>query len=157
MFEVSTNLYIGSESECSFSNNSEWAIIHACKSPCHQRILGYTKSLPSTHPHYLTYERENHLVLNMIDPSQPLFKPQLFIESLNFIEKHIKIRKVLIHCNLGLSRSPSIALLYLAKRAKTISNLGYEAAYKDFKKLYPLYQPSSGIVQYLSTNWDTLY
>lgn len=156
LFEVSPHLYIGSENECSFSNSKEWALIHACKSPCHQRVLGYTGSLPSTHPNYLVYEIENHLFLNMIDPPQPLFKPQLFIKSLDFIDKHIENQKVLIHCNLGKSRSPSIALLYLAKRLKKITNSSYESACVDFNKIYPYYQPGSGIMQYLSRNWDML-
>jgi len=153
MFEVYPNLFIGSESECFFKHSNDWAVIHACKSPCHQRVVGYEGSLPSTHPNYLIYEVGNHLFLNMIDPSTPLFKPQLFVASLDFIEKHISERKVLIHCNLGLSRAPSIALLYLAKRAKVINEEGYPEAVQDFLKLFRRYQPARGIALYLSIHW----
>ena len=113
MFEVFPNLFIGTERECFFTQRDDWGVIHACKSPCHQRALGYRGSLPKDHPNYLVYERENHLFLNIIDPNEPLFMPPLFTASLDFIEKHISKRKVLIHCNEGLSRSPSLALLYL--------------------------------------------
>jgi len=89
----------------------------------------------------------------MIDPPTPLFKPQLFVASLDFIEKHISERKVLIHCNLGLSRAPSIALLYLAKRAKVISGEDYRKATQDFVKLFPSYQPARGIALYLGIHW----
>ena len=88
------------------------------------------------------YEVRNHLFLNMIDPPAPLFKPPLFLASLDFIEKHISKRKVIIHCNLGLSRAPSIALLYLAKRAKVINGESYVEAAKDFVQIFPLYKPS---------------
>jgi hypothetical protein len=154
MFEVYPNLFIGTESECCFTHSEEWAIIHACKSPCHQRAVGYRGNLPSTHPNYLVYEVRNHLFLNMIDPPAPLFKPPLFLASLDFIEKHISERKVLIHCNLGLSRAPSIALLYLAKRAKAINGESYVEAAKDFVQIFPLYKPSRGIALYLSINWS---
>jgi hypothetical protein len=156
MFEVHPNLYIGSLSHCFHDNRNDWAVVHACKSPCHQRAVGYRGSLHRNHPQYLVFERGNHLFLNIIDPPQPLFMPPLFIESLNFIEKHIPNKKVLIHCNLGCSRAPSIALLFLAKRAKAISSTNYRDAVADFVKIFPYYQPQSGIVIYLERNWENL-
>jgi len=153
MFEVYPNLFIGTERECFFTQRDDWAVIHACKSPCHQRAIGYKGNLRRNHPNYLVYECGNHLFLNMIDPSEPLFMPPLFAASLDFIEKHISKRKVLIHCNLGLSRSPSIALLYLAKRAKVINGEGYRKATQDFFKLFPSYQPARGIALYLNIHW----
>lgn len=82
--------------------------------------------------------------------------PLLFERSLGFIEKHIEIRKVLIHCNLGNSRAPSLALLYMAKRAKVISDESYPVAAKDFHSIFPGYQPGLGIQMYLSQNWNQL-
>jgi predicted protein tyrosine phosphatase len=92
----------------------------------------------------------------MIDPDEPLFMPPLFIASLAFIEKHISNRKVMIHCNEGLSRAPSLALLYLAKRAKVIDDGSYRAAAKDFIKLFRFYQPGRGIALYLELHWKEL-
>ena len=156
MFEVYPNLFIGTERECFFTQRDDCAVVHACKSPCHQRALGYKGNLQQNHPNYLVYENGNHLFLNMIDPREPLFMPPLFVASLDFIEKHISKRKVLIHCNLGFSRSPSIALLYLAKRAKVICGESYRKATQDFVKLFPHYRPGRGITLYLQLYWKKL-
>jgi len=154
MFQIYPNLFIGDESDCFYDNMEDLALIHACKSPCHQSILGYQGNLPQDHPHYLVYEKGNHLFLNMIDPPQSLFKPILFIKSLDFIKAHISRCKVLIHCNLGKSRSASIALLYLAKYANAINQANYMEAARDFRGLYPFYQPSRGIASYLDSQWN---
>lgn len=154
MYEVARGLFIGPEGDCFHRDQNDWAVIHACKIPCHQRVLNYRGSLLSTHPHYLMYEQGNHLYLNIIDPPQPLFKPPLFMESLKFIDKHIKERNILIHCNHGFSRAPSIALLWLAKRTDMISNESYKSAAENFIKIYPYYQPGRGISYYLAQNWN---
>ena len=161
MLEVHPNLFVGSERDCPFATRGrlaadELAVVHACKSPCHQKAVGYRGSLPPDHPHYLVLERGSDLFLNMIDPERPLFMPPLFERSLAFIEKHIKIRKVLIHCNLGNSRSPSLALLYMAKRAKVILDESYPAAVQDFRPVFPGYHPGLGIQICLSQNWNQL-
>jgi hypothetical protein len=153
MIEVCPNLFVGSEIDCFFYEKPDWAVIHACKSPCHQRIIGYKGSLPQNHPNYLIYEYSSHLFLNIIDPPVPLFKPELFHKSLEFINHHIQTRKVLVHCNNGLSRAPSIALLFLAKRSRKVSNDSYIKAVSDFKKIYSFYQPGRGIATYFSQNW----
>jgi protein-tyrosine phosphatase len=161
MFEVHPNLFVGSDRDCPFASRGrpateELAVVHACKSPCHQKAVGYKGNLPPDHAHYLVLERGNDLFLNMIDPAKPLFMPPLFERSLDFIEKHINIRKVLIHCNLGNSMSPSLALLYMAKRPRVISDESYPAAMKDFRSIFPEYEPGLGIQIYLSQNWNQL-
>jgi hypothetical protein len=154
MIEIYANLFIGGENDCFYTNREDWAVIHACKSPCHQYILGYQGSLRQDHPCYLIYEQGNHLFLNMIDPDQPLFKPVLFVKSLDFIKTHIEKRKVLIHCNHGKSRSASIALLYLSKSAGVISQTNYGEATRDFLRLFPYYEPGRGIAIYLESHWN---
>ena len=62
-----------------------------------------------------------------------------------------KGEKVLIHCNQGISRSPSIGLLYLAVKG-IIKNENYNIAKEDFIKIYPKYEPS-GIKEFLEINW----
>jgi hypothetical protein len=156
MFEIYNNLFIGNENDCFLDIRKGWVVIHACKSPCHQRAVGYRGSLPKNHPNYLIKEQEFHLFLNIIDPDKPLFMPQVFTVSLDFIKKNISQRKVLIHCNNGISRAPSLALLYMAKRAKTISNENFLAAKMEFNKIFPAYSPSKGIELYLTKNWNEL-
>lgn len=151
---VFERLYIGTDTEC-HQGNEEWAVIHACKSPCHQRALNYRGSLPSMHPNYLVLERENDLILNIIDPPRPLFMPKLFIDFLAFTEKQWKKgKKILIHCNLGESRAPTLALLFLSKYIHKLSDESYEKAKAEFIRLYPNYAPGVGIQIYLSQHWS---
>ena len=75
---------------------------------------------------------------------------------LAFINTHIKDKKILIHCNQGYSRTPSIALLWLAKRTDIVSNEGYQKASSEVRILYPNYQPGRGIAQYLFINWNNI-
>jgi hypothetical protein len=49
-------------------------MVHACKSPCHRRAVGYQGSLPPEHPHDLMRWHDYDLYLNLIDPPTPLFQ-----------------------------------------------------------------------------------
>lgn len=134
---------------------SPHAIVHACKDPCHREAAGYTgKSLPPAHPDYLFLERERHLYLNLIDPPAPLFQLESFHRFFQFVDRQIAQRPVLIHCNKGESRAPSLTLLYMAKRGMLEGN-SYNAARAAFEKLHP-YKPGKGIVTFLEKNWDRL-
>ena len=158
MKKVYTNLYIGSDNDCATCvMNSEFSIIHACKT-CHQRAVGYTGSLPPTHHNYLIYENGAHLFLNMVDmPNEllPKFTNPIFNCAISFIKRDIQNKKILIHCNMGQSRSPSIGLVYLAITG-TIPNNSYETAMGKFKELYPEYLPGAGIMLYMRRNWGFL-
>jgi hypothetical protein len=156
MIQVSQNRYVGNEQDCFMDENPEYTVTHACKSPCHQKIIGYKGSISSNHPFYLTFEKSANLFLNIIDPDVPLFKHELFTKSLDFISSYIPTRKVLVHCNNGQSRAPSIAMLYLAKRGGKINNQSFLQAANDFKKLYSHYQPGRGIAVFLHQNWEDL-
>jgi protein-tyrosine phosphatase len=72
-----------------------------------------------TSPHYLTEEYQEdgreHLCLNMIDSPAPLFDMELFERSVIWTRKQIVAgKKVMIHCNQGESRAPSVALVISA-------------------------------------------
>ncbi|MEM4721008.1 MAG: hypothetical protein QXT73_02960 [Candidatus Methanomethylicaceae archaeon] len=156
MRKVYERLFVGNELDCR-NGGDNWAVVHACKSPCHQRAVGYRGNLSSHHPHYLVLERGNDLFLNMIDPPTPLFMPTLFTEFLKFTKTHWNSGKnVLIHCNHGESRAPSLALLFLAKIVGMLPNDSYESAWKEYRKLDAGYQPGLGIQIHLATNWDQL-
>jgi protein-tyrosine phosphatase len=85
----------------------------------------------------------------------PIYTHPIMKSSMAFIEKHISDRKVLIHCNQGLSRSPSIALLYLARQEK-IDNSTHVLAVNGFRKLYPIFNPGMGIALYMNKYWNEL-
>lgn len=75
--------------------------------------------------------------------------------ALNFIRDHIKAEKILVHCNQGQSRSPSIGLVYLAQNGN-ISSTSYINAKKEFVKIYPEYLPGKGLELYLHKNWESV-
>lgn len=137
-------------------DRDERAIVHACKEPCHRRAVGYRdRSLPSSHPDYLHREDPYNLYLNIIDPPIPLFKPESFTIFFNFMDRVITQRPVLIHCNKGESRAPSLTLLYMAKRLNLLPDESYAAAAAAFAAQFP-YKPGKGIATYLTENWAAL-
>jgi hypothetical protein len=159
MKEIIANLFIGDEDDCRLIHGQEdWAIIHACKFPCHREALGYKYKLPQSHPNYLIYKSGFSLYLNMVDMEQelhPIFTNPIMESSIEFIEEHIDTKKILIHCNQGLSRSPSIGLVYLVRKGH-IKQDDFNKATFDFIKLYPNYSPGKGINLYLYKNWNYL-
>ncbi len=149
------NLSYGDIDACVHEKTHALAIVHACKDPCHRCAAGYTeKSLPTDHPHYLALERGNHLYLNLIDPPVPLFKLESFVRFFEFMDRQIAHRPVLIHCNKGESRAPSLALLYMAKRG-FLPGESYAQARATFEEKFP-YKPGKGIENFLKENWNVL-
>ena len=113
-----------------------------------------TRRLPDA-PHPLDAP---HLYLNMVDmPNEllPKFTHPMFKAAMGFIDREIKNKKVLIHCNYGMSRSPSLGLTYLAISGVIPKN-SFEAAAGKFMELYPKYSPGMGITLYMKHNWDFL-
>ncbi|MBI5002966.1 dual specificity protein phosphatase family protein [Candidatus Woesearchaeota archaeon] len=157
MKEVCNNLYVGTEASCFHSPKEGWAVIHACKSPCHQKRLNYTGSLSPSHPNYLIFEEENNLYLNIVDMDKilPKYTDPVFGKAIAFIEQNIANKKIIIHCNQGQSRSPAIALVFLAKK-ELFTKSSYPEAVIAFRKLYPNYQPGICIQNYLINNWQRL-
>jgi len=159
MKEVFPNLFVGSDTDCVIGQRNDFAVIHACKSPCHQRAVGYKGSLSQNHPHYLILERPSHLFLNLVDMPGRLshvFTEPIVLAALDFTEKNLVDKKVLIHCNQGHSRSPALALLFLSKRAGVISNASYAEAKQDFSQKYEAFRPGRGVETYLTKHWTDL-
>lgn len=150
-------IYIGKDTDCSWSERYGWAVVHACKHPCHRHAVGYKNKLPSSHPFYLIYRRKSHLVLNLVDMDQLIdrFMRPIIMAFYSFMDE-MEGRKILIHCNRGESRAPSLALLYLTKRRNLIPDDSFDAARNSFKKIYPLYNPGRGFNKYLTQHWNTL-
>jgi predicted protein tyrosine phosphatase len=158
MIEINKSLYVGNEYDCAVGSVLDRAVVHACKHPCHVGALGYRGSLPQSHPNYLVAERERNLYLNMVDMDRelsPIYTNPIMEAAMKFISENIVDREVLIHCNQGQSRAPSIGLLYLAREGQ-ISADSYETATAGFRGIYPAYQPARGIALYLARNWEQL-
>lgn len=157
MEEVAENLFVGAERSCrSVRRDDGWAVIHACKHPCHNNKCG---NPPQGHPDYLVHRDGSDLYLNMVDMDRKQkhqFMDPMISETLEFIGDHMGSTQVLIHCNQGQSRSPSLAMLYLAKRTNEISDESYNQASTEFQELYPRFNPSRGIHLYLQDHWNQL-
>ena len=156
MLEIYKNIFIGDDNDCRLAADN-FAIIHACKT-CHQSGVGYHGNLSSSHPNYLIKEYDIHLYLNMVDMEQellPKFTHPIIQTAMNFIQSNIDNKKILIHCNQGFSRSPSIGLLYLAIK-NFLPNIDFNSARNEFENIYPNYQPGRGIALYMQNNWNDL-
>jgi predicted protein tyrosine phosphatase len=157
MIEVYPNLYIGSWSdyETVVSGHSDWAVVHACKK-YHRITVGYKLwNLSRNHPEYLLARRENRIMLCLLDlPVSRFIRKEMIDQTLDFIDDAYRSGlKVLIHCMQGRSRSPSITMLYMASRLHVLSTESFEAAEKQFRRLYPKYHPNRGIREHLRRNW----
>ncbi len=156
MKEIDTNIFVGSLVDYeSIKNHPDFVFVQACKEPCHRKALGYNgKTVDKNHPEYLVAYRPERIILNMVDTvTSNYFSNILFEKSIDFISSNIQNhKKVLIHCNKGFSRSPSIGLLYLAINQK-IRNKTFWDAKEDFLKIYPEYAPK-GVQEFLIQNWS---
>lgn len=156
MHKIDPLLFIGDESTCR-PGSSVLAVVHACKSPCHQRAVGYSGSLQRDHPHYLALVQPFDLHLNIIDPPVPLFQFETFRHFLAFTAgQTVAARPLLIHCNRAESRSPTLALIHLALQRKTLPPTSFAEAHAAFQAIYPAYRPGRGIQQFVSSRWDEL-
>lgn len=156
MQEIHERVVVSSEVSCR-SGSDSLAVVHACKHPCHQRGVGYSGNLQKTHTNYLVLVRGNDLFLNIIDPQVPLFPDALFAAFLSFArEKWDAGLQLLIHCNRGNSRAPSLGLVFLAKHVGAVPNGSFAEARREFVKRFPNYAPGKGIETYLATKWQAL-
>lgn len=156
MKQVHERVFVGSDADCRVAQRAEISIVHGCKT-CHQAELKYTGALPVAHPKYLSVERDNNLFLNIVDPPIPLFRMESFEHFLKFAsERYAGGESLLVHCNQGRSRAPSLALLFLAKKLGVIGNGSFNVARSDFQHLYPSYAPGQGIERFLKEHWKEL-
>lgn len=132
-----------------------WSILRCCKEGPggHRQTLGYTTLGAPQGPNYLWVRRKNKLALNILDLEDPQMIPDKVIDKgLEFIKERMDAGdKVLVACNAGHSRSPSLVMLYLHSinelpqpfnRAKTI-----------FKAIYEPFSPGHGMLWHLHNRW----
>ena len=155
---VHENLFISNQIdyESGVFNDKEWSIVLAAKEPFHRQALGYTgRAAAKDDPEYLFAKRDNKLILNLVDAPKSIFFDKGLIDlALDFISEEIgKGKKVLIVCNQGESRSTSLALLYLVNN-RLIQGETLEDVEAEFMKLYPKYNPGTGMRGFVKENWE---
>lgn len=155
MIEVAPNLFVGSQADLEGMRTMEgWRIVHACKEPHHRQALGYSgRAAPKDHPEYLfcTRNRGQRMILNLVDVDNPAYvSPRIIRAAVDFIHAaRADNCKVLVHCNQGRSRSPTIAMLAMA--ADLVDD--FDVAEAEFSNLYPDYQPARGMNEFARAHW----
>ena len=171
MIEITENLWVGTQRDFEErhylqkdNNESSWAFLHAAKEPYHRQFLGYTgRAAPKESEEYLWALRGNRLALNLVDAPDPKYIPATVIDrALDFLaEQLMDGKKVLLHCNMGASRAPSIGLLYLNGCAQLMGNtpgvqlVKFEEAEKYYKdNVYSGYAPGEGMRGFMNEHWE---
>ncbi|MDT8357464.1 MAG: dual specificity protein phosphatase [Methanomicrobiaceae archaeon] len=123
MIEIYPDLYLGNEYNYeAIQDDPAWWVVHAAREPHHREALGYRgHGPPEGHPEYFVARRGSELMLNLLDACDPEDVPEEAVDAaLAFIDEGLAGgHRVLLHCSYGCSRSPVIALLYLAKYTDT--------------------------------------
>ena len=159
MIEIYPGLYVGNQSdyESLVKHQPDWYVVHACKEPYHREALGYSgRAASNTHPEYLVARRGHRLILNLVDVADPAYiRREIIDAALDFIHEGLDAGKhVLVHCNQGESRAPSIGLLYLAVFTDKLPTGSLLEAETLFRSLYPAYNPARGMHEFLRVNWE---
>lgn len=152
-----TKLWVGGREASSLRDDPDWAVVNATKS-VHSEILGWVGKPSGDDPYYLMYESGQLLSFNWVDGGAHTFEwsgVPAFVRALDFIDKWYESKDILINCDQGQSRSPTVALLYLAKRMHLIPDESFAEARKAFQIIYPFYAPN-GIADYVSNNWSQI-
>ena len=160
MLEINPRLFVGPQEdyEDRVRHQDGWYVVHAAKEPYHRQAVGYDG--PDTapeHPEYLAARRGHRLMLNLIDAAVPVEIPAgIFDLALYFIEDGLALgSRVLMHCNQGLSRSATIALLYMASRTDALPARNADEARAMFSLVYPPFQPGVAMRHFLTIHWES--
>ena len=157
MIEVYPNLFVGGDEDYEKVKDSKgWSWLRCCKygPGGHQQILNYhTLAAPEGKNKYVA-RKGDLMALNLLNLHDPHYINSAMIDSgLEFIQERLAAGdKVLVACNKGKSRGPSIALLYMRSVGELPYNLGMSE--RVFSALYPEYDPDQGLRQYLRWHWS---
>jgi protein-tyrosine phosphatase len=151
MKEVYKNLWVGEADEIPKAKAKGFAVVSAFKDGehGHRDLLGYKERSAPEGKEYYFAERPKHLYLNLVDADSADYIPSTVVnKALAFVSENLRLgHSVLIACNQGESRAPSLALLWLYLEGKLPAD--YHRALRTFKTLYPAYSPANGIRQYV--------
>lgn len=155
-------LYYGSSEDYEFVRTSkffakDYATLLCAKNPYHKEIVGYDGNLSRMHPNYLVVEKlEQHIMaLNMIDaPEKQYFSDDMILSGIDFIGKELEHRDVLVVCNKGASRSPTMCLMYMMLHGDIPKDSSHSQIFGQFEAIAPTWRPNKGMLEYLVEFWD---
>ena len=155
MKEIIEGVYVGSDADVKLvmaDHTHNWSIVHAAKTPWHQKLLHYTGACPVNEPERYIARRSNELFLNLVDAKKQ--KPNIVMPILDEAKKWIDVelmheRHVLIHCNKGHSRAPAVVLWWWRLAAL------HEEFDATIKTLFGNYEVdrNSGIIKLIEEKW----
>ena len=158
MIEVHPGLFVGPqvEYETRVRHETGWAVVQACKEPYHREAVGSMSPMPPEgHPEYLIARRDSRLCLNLLDAPDPAdISAEVMDAAVAFIHEHLMARgRVFLHCQMGMSRSPSIAMLFLGTHTDRLPTGSFDAALLKFSDIYPPFSPRPGVLGFLRNRW----
>jgi hypothetical protein len=161
MIEIMQNIYVGSEQDYyDIPDTNSWAVLHCCKDPFHRQFVGnYRGNLPPGHPDYPYKIRGNEMALNLVDmdffsAGYLDFNRRMFEAAFAFLDSYrAKECKILIHCNQGESRGPTLGMLY-ASRLGAFGYADFTTTVAAFRKIYPFYNPKKNIYETVMHLWN---
>ena len=130
-----------------------WAIVHAAKSPWHRDMVGYQERAAPPGPEQYVARRDRRMALNLVDMDRQ--DPKLILPVLNqasdFITEMVdEGLSVLVHCNMGLSRSPATVLWWMHL---TVPEQPHEEALAALLADHPFTRRDSGIMALVREQW----
>ncbi|HHU80045.1 MAG TPA: dual specificity protein phosphatase family protein [Acholeplasmataceae bacterium] len=159
MIRICSNIYCGDEIDArKVIGLSDWVILHCCKDPFHKELVGYRGNLNSSHPNYSYIIKGNRMALNLVDmdfysPNYLEFNYNMFTTAFSFLDNNSSDKKILIHCNQGESRGPSLTMLYL-KHVGYFKEDSYLSAKIKFYQMYPKFNPKRNIITNIEVLWE---
>ena len=154
--KIRDRLFVGDESACQ-AGTEEQAVVHACKSPCYKDAIGGAGTLPHDHPDRHAVEENFDQYLHLVDRPQPRFHLDVFEAFFAFATAHWQAgRDLRIHCHAGRSRSPTLALLFLAGVTGDIPRASFQQAGRAYADADPKARPGRGLRRFLHDRWEDL-
>lgn len=153
------NIYIGDDADyANIVDDRAWAVLHCAKHPWHTSFVGYKGSLHITHPQYMLRRRDNEMALNLVDTDTYDetwldFYREMFERAFAFLDEYREHRNILIHCNKGESRGPTVALLYSAMFSAFGTASSFDTAARMLRETYPRYSPRNNIYRVACELW----
>ncbi len=160
MIEIAKGIFTGSEQDFyAIQNQNNWAVLHCCKHPFHCNFVGYRGNISQTHSDYALKRIDNEMALNLVDmdsfsESFLDFNEKMFSTAFEFLNEYRdKGFNILIHCNQGESRGPTMAMFYSAY-CGLFGSSDFNETVSDFRNVYPRYNPKKNIYCTSQALWN---
>lgn len=158
MEQIIKGIWLGDDDDVPEGRRRHYARLACCKygPDGHKDMLGYETPGAPQGKEYLSAREGDWMALNLLDLDDPTLIPDEVIDTgLRFIkEMYDKGKNILIHCNRGHSRGPTMTLMFL----RTIGEMPetFLVAEKKFRTLYRKYDPGVGMRSHARERWRTL-